>query len=63
MLGSTGDIFSAFDTNQRKMKMLDFVKLLKDHGIANANIVELLRGLGMEDTIITRIIAHVGGDV
>ncbi len=63
VLGSTGDIFSAFDTNQRKMKMLDFVKLLKDHGIANANIVELLRGLGMEDTIITRIIAHVGGDV
>ncbi len=60
--GTTGSVFSAFDANNRRLKMLDFIRQLKSNGAANANIVSLLKSLSVDDTLITRIISYAGGD-
>jgi type IV secretory pathway VirB4 component len=56
------ETFSMFDSNDRRVKMLDFARKLKTEGVANANIAEFLRGLGIDDTIITRILSRVGAN-
>ena len=56
------NIFSVFDSNQEQMKMLDFVRLLKSNGVQNTNIVSFLKGLSIDDVIITRIISYSGVD-
>lgn len=60
--GTTSAVFSAFDANSRRMKMLDFVRQLKSNGAPNTNIVNLLKSLSIDDMIITRIISYAGGD-
>lgn len=50
-------IFDAIEAQQRRIKMSELIKMLKDSGISVSNIVLFLKNLSMEDQLITRIIS------
>ncbi len=55
-------IFGAFETSGRNMKMLEFMRMLRDTGgVSVENIVAFLKGMSIEDMIITRIVNSIGG--
>jgi hypothetical protein len=57
---SIDKIFLAMDRQGRSMKMSDFVMSLKEAGVTIANTVSFLKGLSIEDPLITRIISSSG---
>ncbi len=54
------EVFSKLNQSGRKMKILDFVQDLKLNDVSTNNIVLFLKGIGLDDVIITRIISRVG---
>ncbi|MDE1871082.1 MAG: ATP-binding protein [Candidatus Micrarchaeota archaeon] len=57
-------IFSTMDMHDRTMKLLDFLRILKKSGgISISNTVIFLKSLGIDDQLITRIIASTGVSV
>ncbi len=56
------NIFEALDKSKRTMKMLDMVRALKSNGVDNSSIVPFLKSLGIDDVIISRILAYSGAD-
>ena len=56
------NIFEALDKSKRTMKMLDMVRALKGNGVDNSSIVPFLKSLGIDDVIISRILAYSGAD-
>lgn len=57
------DIFTLMDQNNRSIRLLDFIKILKGSGISVSNMVTFLKGLSIDDQLITRIISNAGGNV
>jgi DNA helicase HerA-like ATPase len=53
----TDALFKMLDDRKRMIPMHLLVQFLKQQGIANENIVEFLKGLGIQDTLITRIMS------
>jgi Predicted ATPase len=51
-------IFNAMDQNERSIKMLDLVNLLRDKNITLENIIAFLKSLSIEDEITSRIISR-----
>jgi hypothetical protein len=56
------EIFAAMDANNRSIKLLDLIRMLKRSGITIGNTVTFLKSLSIDDQLITRIISSVGGD-
>ncbi len=54
------EVFASFDSSGRRMKVLDLVRLLKNRSVLNTDIVSFLKGLSIDDVIITRILAYSG---
>ncbi|HUC38684.1 MAG TPA: ATP-binding protein [Candidatus Acidoferrum sp.] len=52
------EVFLAFDANQRSMRMLNFIRLLKSEGITNTEIVPFLKSLRIDEALITRILSY-----
>ena len=53
-------VFSEMDEQSRNVKMLDFINILSQNGVEASDIVLLLKGMSIEDSIITRIITKSG---
>jgi len=60
---SITDIFKTLDNQDRRMLLLEFVRMLKKSGISTSNMVMFLKSLSIDDQLITRIITNVGGDI
>lgn len=56
------EIFGVMETQNRSIKLLDFLRMLKKSGTTVSNTVTFLKGLSIDDQLITRIIASVGDD-
>ncbi len=56
-------IFESMDANDRSIKLLEFVRLLKESGISVSNTVAFLKSLGIDDRLITKTIASAGGGI
>ncbi|MEM3841305.1 MAG: hypothetical protein QXN59_01250, partial [Candidatus Micrarchaeaceae archaeon] len=54
-------VFSDLDDQGRNVKMLDFISILAQNGVETSDLVLLLKGMSIEDSIITRIISRIGG--
>ncbi len=50
-------VFAEIEQNSRKIKVDRFVQMLKEGSISVGNIVLFLKNMGMEDQMITRIVA------
>ncbi|MDE1865517.1 MAG: ATP-binding protein [Candidatus Micrarchaeota archaeon] len=50
-------VFSSMEQNGRRMKVDTLVRMLKEGGISVSNIVMFLKNMGVEDQVITRIMA------
>jgi hypothetical protein len=57
------EIFSMMDNQNRSIRLLDFIRILKRSGISISNTVTFLKSLSIDDQLITRIIARAGGDI
>ena len=53
-------IFAQLDAQKRSMKMLDFIRLMKENGVNNNDLVTFLKSISIEDTLIARIISASG---
>lgn len=56
------EIFKTMDEGNRSLKLLDFIRIMKRSGISVSNTVTFLKGLSIDDQLITRIISQVGSD-
>ncbi len=50
-------VFATMDRQNRTIKLLDFIRILKEGGINVSNMVTFLKNLSIDDQIITRIIS------
>jgi hypothetical protein len=55
-------IFTTMDAQNRTIRLLDFIRELRATGISVSNTVTFLKGLGIDDMLITRIMSSVGGE-
>ncbi len=53
-------LFSNMDSQNRYIKVIDFVQTLKSYGVTSVNIVTFLKSLSLDDVLITRIISKSG---
>lgn len=60
---SIGEIFTIMDNQERSMKLLDFIRILRRNGISVSNTVTFLKSLSIDDQLITRIISSAGGEI
>jgi DNA helicase HerA-like ATPase len=54
------EIMDFLDKSNRMIKMLDFIKFVKSRGAETHSIVDYLKGLGITDQVISRIISGTG---
>lgn len=62
-MDSINEIFKAMDSQNRRIRLLDFIRILKRSGISVTNTVTFLKGLSIDDQLITRIITASGVEV
>ena len=55
------DVFNFLDQKERTVKMLEFIKYIRENGADSHNIVEYLKRLGITDMIIARVMSNTGG--
>ncbi|MGI0100542.1 MAG: ATP-binding protein [Candidatus Micrarchaeaceae archaeon] len=60
---SINEIFSTMEGSNRSIRLLDFIRILKRSGISVSNTVTFLKGMGIDDQLITRIMVGAGGDI
>jgi hypothetical protein len=58
---SIDEIFSIMEAQNRTIKLLELVRILKKNGISISNTVTFLKSLSIDDQLITRIISTAGG--
>jgi hypothetical protein len=56
------EIFALMDSQSRKIRLLDFIKILRRSNISVSNTVTFLKSLSIDDQLITRIITSAGGE-
>lgn len=61
-LESIAEVFTIMDNQNRSIKLLEFLRMLKRSGISVSNTVTFLKSLSIDDQLITRIIASAGSD-
>jgi DNA helicase HerA-like ATPase len=54
-------ILKTMDSQNKSIKMQEFVRMLKANGVTTNDVVAFLKGLSIDDMLITRIISAVGG--
>ncbi len=54
-------VFKTMDSQNRSIKMLDFVRMLRANGVTTNDVVTFLKSLSIDDMLITRIISAAGG--
>lgn len=56
---SIGSIFRELDTRNRVVDVRSLVQIMTNEKVSKERIIELLRGLGMSDEVITRIFKYI----
>ncbi len=54
-------VLKTMDSQNKSIKMQEFVRMLKANGVTTNDVVAFLKGLSIDDMLITRIISAVGG--
>jgi hypothetical protein len=54
-------LFQKMDAGNRMIRVVDFVQELKTSGAQSMPVITFLKSLGLDDTIITRIVSRSGG--